>query len=109
MVNGYPTIWFDMMNDKYFVLRQTWKGSGGDFMTVFDVDTKENLIYRVDSQVLADLEDVYQRKLNTKSTAYHRRPMFYTGSPYGRELVELYQGAQADGKETKEETRTEAP
>lgn len=58
----------------------------GDFLRVGGVD--------LGSRKAADLEYARAKADHPENPAFYMRPMFYSGSPYGREILALFGGGQ---------------
>ena len=58
-------------------------GMKGDFLRVGDRELG-------DVRIAGNLEYLRAKREHPSNPAFHMRPMFFTGSPYGKEILELF-------------------
>jgi hypothetical protein len=68
---------------RYAILDPLTGDMGGDFLRVGDRELG-------DVRIAGDLEYLRAKRDNPSNPAFHMRRMFFTGSPYGKEILELF-------------------
>lgn len=67
--------------ERYGVWSESTKTVSGDYLRVGGVD--------LDLRHIVDLEYARAAREHPENPGFHMRPMFYTGSPYGEEIMKL--------------------
>ena len=68
---------------RYSIIDPLTGNMGGDYLSVGDRELG-------DVRIAAELEYLRAKRDHPSNPAFNMRPMFFTGSPYGKEILELF-------------------
>jgi hypothetical protein len=69
---------------RYGIADPLTRSVGGDYLRVGDRELG-------DVRIAGKLEYLRAKRDNPSNPAFHKRGMFFTGSPYGKEILELFE------------------